>query len=66
MRTLARTLAKAVRKAVVSMLETGDKKLAITVSNLETFLGPPRFLRDKPEQTPWWAWSTAWPIPRWG
>ncbi len=65
-RTLARTLAKAVRKAVVSMLETGDKKLAITVSNLETFLGPPRFLRDKPEQTPWWAWSTAWPIPRWG
>ncbi len=51
-RTLARTLAKAVRKAVVSMLETGDKKLAITVSNLETFLGPPRFLRDKPEQTP--------------
>ena len=51
-RTLARTLAKAVRKAVVSMLETGDKKLAITTSNLETFLGPPRFLRDKPEQTP--------------
>ena len=51
-RTLARTLAKAVRKAVVSMLETGDKKLAITASNLETFLGPPRFLRDKPEQTP--------------
>ncbi len=51
-RTLSRTLAKAVRKAVVEMLETGEKKLAITAANLEKYLGPPRFLRDKPEQTP--------------
>lgn len=65
-RTLARTLAKAVRKAVVSMLETGDKKLAITVSNLETFLGPPASCGTSRSRPPWWAWSTAWPIPRWG
>lgn len=51
-RALSRTLAKAVRKAVVEMLETGEKKLAITAGNLEKYLGAPRFLRDKPELTP--------------
>ena len=51
-RTLARTLAKVARKAAVEMLETGEKKLSITASNLEKYLGPPRFLRDKPEQSP--------------
>ncbi|MDD4080422.1 MAG: endopeptidase La [Eubacteriales bacterium] len=51
-RSLSRTLAKAVRKAAVEMLETGEKKLAVTADNLEKYLGPPRFLRDKPEQQP--------------
>jgi len=51
-RGLSRTLAKTVRKAAVEMLETGEKKLSITVDNLEKYLGPPRFLRDKPEQQP--------------
>ena len=51
-RSLSRTLAKAVRKAAVEMLETGEKKLPITADNLEKYLGSPRFLRDKPEQQP--------------
>ncbi|MGI6695974.1 MAG: endopeptidase La [Christensenellales bacterium] len=51
-RALARTLAKVVRKAAVEMLETGKEKLSITSGNLEKYLGPPRFLRDKPEQAP--------------
>ena len=51
-RTLERTLAKVVRKAVVSMLDTGVSEINVTEKVLHTYLGAVRFLREAPEKEP--------------
>lgn len=51
-RTLTRTLAKVVRKAAVEMLDTGNETVTVKPDMIETYLGPPRFLRERPEKEP--------------
>ncbi len=51
-RTLARTLAKVVRKAAVEMLDKGVDQVTVQPGNLEEYLGPPRFLREQPDKEP--------------
>ena len=51
-RTLERTLAKVVRKAVVTMLDTGKKSVTVSSKVLHSYLGAPRFLRENPEKEP--------------
>lgn len=51
-RTLTRTLGQVVRKAAVEMLDTGNEEISVTTANLESYLGPPRFIRDVPDKEP--------------
>jgi len=51
-RTLTRTLAKVVRKAAVEMLDTGAETVTVKPGMVETYLGPPRFLRERPDKEP--------------
>ena len=51
-RTLERTLAKVVRKAAVTMLDTGVKQVRVTEKVLREYLGAARYLREKPEKEP--------------
>lgn len=51
-RTLDRTIARVVRKAMVEMLEEGEDSVAVNPALLEKYLGAPRYLRDLPEKQP--------------
>ena len=51
-RTLERTLAKVVRKAAVTMLDTGVASVTVTDKVLHEYLGAVRFLREAPEKKP--------------
>jgi len=51
-RTLARTLAKVVRKAAVEMLDKGVDTVTVLPGSLEEYLGPPRYLREQPDKEP--------------
>ena len=51
-RTLERTIAKVVRKAAVTMLDTGAEEVSVTAQRLKEYLGAKRFLREMPEKEP--------------
>ncbi len=51
-RTLERTIAKVVRKAAVTMLDTGVTDVTVTSAVLKDYLGAVRFMREKPEKEP--------------
>lgn len=51
-RTLERTAAKVIRKAVVYMLDHGAKKVKVTEDMLHGFLGAARYLREPIEKEP--------------
>ncbi len=51
-RTLERTLAKVVRKAAVTMLDTGVEEVSVTSAVLKEYLGAVRFIREQPEKEP--------------
>ena len=51
-RTLERTLAKVVRKAAVTMLDTGVEEVSVTSAVLKDYLGAVRFIREQPEKEP--------------
>ena len=51
-RTLERTAAKVIRKAVVYMLDNGTKKVTVTEDMLHEFLGAARYLREPIEKAP--------------
>ncbi len=51
-RTLERTVAKVVRKAAVTMLDTGVTEVTVTPARLQEYLGAARFTREMPEKEP--------------
>lgn len=51
-RTLERTIAKVVRKAAVTMLDTDVDQVTVTDKVLHTYLGAARFTREAPEKEP--------------
>ena len=51
-RTLERTIAKVVRKSVVTMLDTGIKSLDVTPEVLHSHLGAVRYTREMPDKEP--------------
>ncbi|NLW21285.1 MAG: endopeptidase La [Clostridiales bacterium] len=51
-RTLTRTLAKVVRRAAVEMLDTGAETVTVKPAMVEDYLGPPRYLRERPDKQP--------------
>lgn len=51
-RTLERTVAKVVRKAAVTMLDTDVSEVTVTSARLKEYLGAPRFTREMPEKEP--------------
>lgn len=51
-RTLSRTISKAVRKAAVDMMETEKKSIGINEETLTRYLGAPRYIRELPEKEP--------------
>jgi ATP-dependent Lon protease len=51
-RSLERTLAKVVRKAAVTMLDTDVTEVTVTSAVLKEYLGAVRFLREQPEKEP--------------
>ncbi|MBP3540278.1 MAG: endopeptidase La [Clostridia bacterium] len=50
-RELERTLGKVVRKATVEMLDNDLETITITPTRLKSYLGAPRYTREKPETT---------------
>ena len=51
-RTLERTVAKVVRKAAVTMLDTDVAEVAVTPAKLKEYLGAVRYMREMPEKEP--------------
>ncbi len=51
-RTLERTIARVVRKAAVTMLDTDVSEVTVNSELLRAYLGAPRFLRETPEKEP--------------
>ena len=51
-RTLERTIAKVVRKAAVTMLDTYVTEVTVTSARLKEYLGAARYLREMPEKEP--------------
>ena len=51
-RTLERTIARVVRKAAVTMLDTGAVQVKVTEKALREYLGAARYLREKPGKEP--------------
>ncbi|MBP3636604.1 MAG: endopeptidase La [Clostridia bacterium] len=51
-RTLERTVAKVVRKAAVTMLDTDVTEVTVTSAKLKEYLGAVRFMREMPEKEP--------------
>ena len=51
-RTLERVTAKVVRKAAVTMLDTGVKSVTVNQARLKEYLGAVRYLREQPEKEP--------------
>ncbi len=51
-RTLERTIARVVRKAAVTMLDTDVSEVTVNSALLREYLGAPRFLRETPEKEP--------------
>ncbi len=51
-RTLERTVAKVVRKAAVTMLDTDVTEVTVTPARLQEYLGAARFTREMPEKEP--------------
>lgn len=51
-RTLERTIARVVRKAAVTMLDTDVSEVTVNSALLREYLGAPRFLREMPEKEP--------------
>ena len=51
-RTLERTVAKVVRKAAVTMLDTDVTEVAVTPAKLKEYLGAVRYVREMPEKEP--------------
>ena len=51
-RTLERVTAKVVRKAAVTMLDTGVKSVTVNQNRLKEYLGAVRYLREQPEKEP--------------
>lgn len=51
-RTLERTIAKVIRKAAVTMLDTGAAEVTVTSAVLKDYLGAVRFTREMPEKEP--------------
>lgn len=51
-RTLERTIARVVRKAAVTMLDTDVGEVTVNSALLREYLGAPRFLREMPEKEP--------------
>ena len=51
-RTLERTIAKVVRKAAVTMLDTDVTEVTVTSARLKEYLGAARYLREMPEKEP--------------
>lgn len=51
-RTLERTVAKVVRKAAVTMLDTDVVEVTVTPAKLQEYLGAARFTREMPEKEP--------------
>ena len=51
-RTLERTVAKVVRKAAVTMLDTDVAEVSITPAKLKEYLGAARYTREMPEKEP--------------
>ena len=52
MRTLERTIARVVRRSVVTMLDTGVQTVTVTDRVLHEYLGAVRYLREQPEKEP--------------
>ena len=51
-RTLERTVAKVVRKAAVTMLDTDVAEVTVTPTRLKEYLGAVRFIREMPDKEP--------------
>ncbi len=51
-RTLERTVAKVVRKAAVTMLDTDVTEVTVTPAKLKEYLGAVRYVREMPEKKP--------------
>lgn len=51
-RTLERTVAKVVRKAAVTMLDTEVSEVTVTQNRLQEYLGAVRYVREMPEKEP--------------
>ncbi len=51
-RTLERTVAKVVRKAAVTMLDTDVAEVTVTPAKLKEYLGAVRYVREMPEKEP--------------
>jgi len=51
-RTLERTVAKVVRKAAVTMLDTDVAEVSVTPAKLKEYLGAARYTREMPEKEP--------------
>jgi len=51
-RTLERTVAKVVRKAAVTMLDTDVTEVTVTPAKLKEYLGAVRYVREMPEKEP--------------
>ncbi len=51
-RTLERTIARVVRKAAVTMLDTDVSEVTVNSALLKEYLGAPRYLREMPEKEP--------------
>lgn len=47
-RNLEREIASLCRKAARELIETGSSKVSVTLKNLETYLGPVKFIDDDP------------------
>ena len=63
-RTLERQMGKLCRKAAMRLVTETVKRVTITEEDLEDLLGPGAICRRHWTRTRW-AWSTAWPGPRW-
>ncbi len=51
-RTLERTIAKVMRKAAVTMLDTGETEITVSSRVLRDYLGAVRYTREQPEKEP--------------
>ena len=51
-RTLERTIAKVMRKAAVTMLDSGETEITVTSRVLRDYLGAVRYTREQPEKEP--------------